>query len=48
MTKAAGNAPLRLIQTQKTLVLATADALLVRPVADPARRAGDTVEYLEI
>ncbi|MEW9920679.1 gephyrin-like molybdotransferase Glp [Marimonas sp. MJW-29] len=29
-------------------VLATADALLVRPVADPARRAGDTVEYLEI
>ena len=29
-------------------VLAGADALLVRPVADPARRAGDMVDYLEI
>jgi len=29
-------------------VLATADALMVRPVDDPARAAGDMVKYLEI
>ncbi|NNK15808.1 MAG: molybdopterin molybdotransferase MoeA [Sulfitobacter sp.] len=29
-------------------VLATADALMVRPIADPARAAGETVSYLEI
>ncbi|KIN64772.1 Molybdopterin biosynthesis protein MoeA [Sulfitobacter noctilucicola] len=29
-------------------VLATADALLVRPVSDPARKAGDIVEYLPL
>jgi molybdopterin molybdotransferase len=29
-------------------VLAQADALLVRPVGDPARAAGDMVDYLPI
>jgi molybdopterin molybdotransferase len=28
-------------------VLAEADALLVRPVNDPARAAGETVDYLD-
>ena len=29
-------------------VLADANALLIRPIADPARAAGETVQYLPI